>query len=84
LPVTDPRGGGFPFHRLAAVTGLIDRWPLPDVLRIAHLLAVLAALVVNVWLLRGGRPRPWAFVYAGTALTFWILTGASAPLTRGA
>ncbi len=62
---------------LASATGMVHV-SLPTVLSSGHLLTVLAALLLVVWLIRGGRPTRWALVLAGTAVSFWLLTGASA------
>lgn len=68
---------------LASVTGLNHQW-LPSVIASGHLLAVLALVGLAVWVARGGRPRPYAYVFAATLLTFWLLGGASAIAGRGA
>lgn len=68
---------------LASVTGLVHG-SLPAPVSSGHLLTVVALLWLIWWLLRGGRPRPWSLVFAVTALTFWLLTGASAIPGRGA
>jgi hypothetical protein len=52
--------------------------PLPR----GHLLGVILGLVLVATLLMGHRPRPWILVFAGTALAFWILTGAGYMLGR--
>jgi hypothetical protein len=62
---------------LASLTGTVHA-SLPSILSTGHLVAVLALLLLAWWLVRGGRPSSWAVVFAGTALVFWVLTGASA------
>jgi hypothetical protein len=68
---------------LASITGLVHP-ALPDLISSGHLLAVLALLALLAWLVRGGRPGPWAYVFGGAAIAFWLLTGASAIQGRGA
>lgn len=67
---------------LAAITG-VEHASLPTLLSSGHILAVLALLLVIVWLARGGRPSGWALVLASTLLAFWLLAGASAISGRG-
>ncbi len=68
---------------LASATGMVHG-SLPGLLSSGHLLTVIAAVCVAWWLIRGGRPSAWALVFAGTALSFWLLTGASAIPGRAA
>ena len=68
---------------LASITGLVHGG-LPDVLSSGHLLAVIALVLLVAWLTRGGRPGPWALVFAESLLAFWLLTRASAITGRGA
>ncbi len=68
---------------LASVTGLAHG-SLPAALSSGHLLTVVAAAWLVAWLVKGGRPTAWSLVFAGTALSFWLLTGASAIAGRGA
>ena len=50
---------------------------LPTSYRREHVVLLVAAIGVAVWLLRGGRPSAWLLVYAGAALSFWVLAGAN-------
>jgi hypothetical protein len=68
---------------LASATGLVHA-SLPAAVSSGHVLTVVAVLCLVWWLLRGGRPTPWSLVFAGTALAFWLLTGASAIPGRSA
>jgi hypothetical protein len=68
---------------LASISGLVHPG-LPGILSSGHLLTVIALVAFVTWLARGGRPGPWALVFAGTALAFWLLTGASAIPGRAA
>ncbi len=68
---------------LASATGL-THGSLPAVLSSGHLLTVVAAVWLVSWLIKGGRPTTWSLVFAGTALSFWLLTGASAIPGRAA
>ena len=53
----------------------VTTWPsLPSR---AHLLMVILGLAAAVWATRGGRPSRGVLVFLATALTFWLLTGAS-------
>jgi hypothetical protein len=61
---------------LASATGLVHGG-LPGAVSSGHVLTVLGVLFLLWWLVRGGRPGPWSIVFAGTAVTFWVLTGAS-------
>ncbi len=60
---------------LASLTGLNRGSPGADLTR-AHVLLALAAIAVAVLVYKRGRPRGWALVFAGTALSFWIIAGA--------
>jgi hypothetical protein len=68
---------------LASATGLVHG-SLPGVISSGRIVTVLAAVWLVWWLLRGGRLTAWSLVIAGTALTFWLLTGASAIPGRAA
>ncbi len=57
---------------LTSVTGLNHGAALGR----GHVLAVICAVAIVVWLLRRGRPDAWLLVLAGTALSFWALSGA--------
>jgi hypothetical protein len=50
---------------------------LPTSYRREHIVLLVAAIGVAVWLYRGGRPSSWLLVYAGAALSFWALAGAN-------
>jgi hypothetical protein len=64
---------------LTTITGLNHG---ADPLARGHILAVIAGLVLLATLLMGWRPRPWILVFAGTALSFWILSGAAYVIGR--
>jgi hypothetical protein len=49
-----------------------------------HLLAIAVIVLFLAWIWRGGRPGPWALVFGGALVAFWLLTGASAIQGRGA
>ncbi len=68
---------------LASAFGL-NHAALPLTLQRGYPLTVIAVLALGWWLWRGGRPRPWAAVFAGAALAFWMLTGAAASPGREA
>jgi uncharacterized membrane protein len=59
---------------LASITGLNHRAPAVALNR-GHILVLVLALALVLWLLRGGRPGSWILVIGGTALAFWALTG---------
>lgn len=43
----------------------------------AHVLMIILGLAATVWVTKGGRPSRGVLVFLATALTFWLLTGAS-------
>jgi hypothetical protein len=61
---------------LASATGL-NRGTVGASYGRAHLLMVILGLAAAVWVTRGGRPSRGVLVFLATALTFWLLTGAS-------
>ena len=68
---------------LASLLGL-HHGTLPTLLYSGHLPAVLVLAGLAVWLVRGGRPRATALWFMGALVVFWLLTGASATVGRGA
>jgi hypothetical protein len=59
---------------LASITGLYRGGGMPALHR-GHILALILAAAVVMWLLRGGRPGTGFLVCAGAALAFWTLSG---------
>ena len=66
---------------LASIAGVNSSAATPgaasNALARGHLLLLIAAVGVAVWLFRGGRPSLRLLVFVGAALTFWGLAGAN-------
>jgi hypothetical protein len=62
----------------AAAIREMEHGSRPGGLSSGHVLAVLALLLLILWLARGGRPSASALAVGSTLLAFWLLTGASA------
>lgn len=68
---------------LASITGSLFE-SFPTWITNGHLLAIVVIVLFLAWIWRGGRPGPWALVFGGALVAFWLLTGASAIPARGA